>query len=40
MTYAKTQPGSNDEVDGRGLGIVDEYSSTGVFEHRVGSFGA
>ena len=39
VTYAKTQPGSNDEVDGLGLGIVDEYSPTGVFEHRVGSFG-
>jgi uncharacterized protein (TIGR03118 family) len=39
VTYAKQQAGSTDEADGQGLGIVDEYSSTGVFEQRVGSFG-
>jgi uncharacterized protein (TIGR03118 family) len=39
VTYAKQQAGSDDEAHGRGLGIVDEYSNTGVFEHRVGSFG-
>jgi uncharacterized protein (TIGR03118 family) len=39
VTYAKQPATPGPEVDGPGLGIVDEYSATGVFEHRVGSFG-
>jgi uncharacterized protein (TIGR03118 family) len=39
VTYAKQQAGSTDERAGHGLGIVDEYSPTGAFEQRVGSFG-
>jgi uncharacterized protein (TIGR03118 family) len=38
VTYAKQQAGSTDERAGHGLGIVDEYSPTGAFEQRVGSF--
>jgi uncharacterized protein (TIGR03118 family) len=40
VTFAKQQAGSTDEQDGRGLGIVDEFSANGVLEHRVGSFGS
>jgi uncharacterized protein (TIGR03118 family) len=40
VTYAKQQAGSGDEQDGKGLGIVDEYSPAGVFMGRVASFGA
>jgi uncharacterized protein (TIGR03118 family) len=39
VTYAEQQAGSTDEADGAGLGLVDEYSTAGVFEHRVGTFG-
>jgi uncharacterized protein (TIGR03118 family) len=39
VTYAEQQSGSTDEADGAGLGLVDEYSTTGVWEQRVGSFG-
>ena len=37
MRSSPTLPG--EEVHGRGLGIVDEYSPTGAFIGRVGSFG-
>jgi uncharacterized protein (TIGR03118 family) len=39
VTYAFLDPGQMIESHARGLGIVDEYSPTGVWEHRVGSFG-
>jgi uncharacterized protein (TIGR03118 family) len=39
VTYAKQSGTPGDEVHGRGLGIVDEYSPTGAFIGRVGSFG-
>jgi uncharacterized protein (TIGR03118 family) len=39
VTYAEQQAGSDDEADGAGLGLVDEYSTAGVWEQRVGSFG-
>jgi uncharacterized protein (TIGR03118 family) len=39
VTFAKQQAGSDDELAGPGLGIVDEFSPGGVWEHRVGSFG-
>ena len=40
VTYAKQQAGTDHEVHGRGLGIVDEYSPTGEFQHRVGASAA
>jgi uncharacterized protein (TIGR03118 family) len=40
VTFAKQQAGSTDELAGPGLGIVDEFSAGGVWEHRVGSFGS
>ena len=40
VTYAKQSGTPGDEVHGRGLGIVDEYSPTGAFIGRVGSFGS
>jgi uncharacterized protein (TIGR03118 family) len=39
VTYAKQPATPGPEVHGRGLGIIDEYSPTGEFLHRVGSFG-
>lgn len=39
VTYAKKGSGI-DEVDGAGLGFVDEFSATGVFEKRIASQGA
>jgi uncharacterized protein (TIGR03118 family) len=39
VTFAKQQAGSTDELAGPGLGLVDEFSPGGVWEHRVGSFG-
>jgi uncharacterized protein (TIGR03118 family) len=39
VTYAKQSDTPGEEVHGRGLGIVDEYSPTGAFIGRVGSFG-
>jgi uncharacterized protein (TIGR03118 family) len=39
VTYAKQQPGSNDEAHGRGLGIVDAYSLDGMFLGRVAQHG-
>ena len=35
VTYAKTQPGSDDEREGRGLGIVDAFATNGTFLGRV-----
>ena len=35
VTYAKTTPGSNDEVDGKGLGVVDVFLTDGTFFARV-----
>ena len=35
VSYAKQVKGSDDEADGKGLGIVDEYSTDGVLLHRV-----
>ena len=35
VTYAKTQPGSDDEVDGKGLGVVDVFLTDGTFFGRV-----
>jgi uncharacterized protein (TIGR03118 family) len=39
VTYAKQQKGSDDEVHGRGLGIVDAYSLDGNFLGRVAQHG-
>ncbi len=38
VTFAKKGSGI-DEVDGAGLGFVDEFSAAGVFEKRIGSQG-
>jgi uncharacterized protein (TIGR03118 family) len=41
VTYAKTQPGSDDEAHGPGLGFVDAYDpGTGALLQRVASRGA
>jgi len=41
VTYAKTQPGSDDEAHGPGLGFVDAYDTgTGALLQRVASRGA
>ena len=40
VTYARQQPGSNDELAGRGRGIVDVYASDGTFLARVASHGS
>jgi uncharacterized protein (TIGR03118 family) len=40
VAYAKQTPGSNDETQGKGLGIVDEYSPMGVLMGRVATHGA
>jgi uncharacterized protein (TIGR03118 family) len=39
VTYAQQTSTPGSEAHGRGLGIVDEYSPTGAFIGRVGSFG-
>ncbi len=39
VTYGKQVKGSNDELDGAGLGIVDEYSTDGQLLHRVATGG-
>jgi uncharacterized protein (TIGR03118 family) len=39
VTYAKQQPGSDDEAHGRGLGIVDAYDLDGKFLGRVAQHG-
>src|SRR5207249_3991310 len=39
VTYAKQQPGSDDEKHGRGLGIVDVYDLDGKFLRRVAQHG-
>jgi uncharacterized protein (TIGR03118 family) len=39
VTYAKQQPGSDDEAHGRGLGIVDAYDLDGKFLGRVAKHG-
>ncbi|MGW7686689.1 TIGR03118 family protein [Kribbella sp. NPDC054772] len=39
VTYAKVNPKTNDEVDGRGLGFVDEFSVDGKLITRVASRG-
>jgi uncharacterized protein (TIGR03118 family) len=39
VTYAKQTPGSDDEVDGPGLGVVDVYDPNGVFLARVATHG-
>jgi len=35
VTFAKTQPGSNDEAHGQGLGVVDVFLTDGTFFGRV-----
>ena len=40
VTYAKTQPGSNDERAGRGRGVVDAFATNGTFLGRVATHGA
>jgi uncharacterized protein (TIGR03118 family) len=39
VTYAKVDPTTHMDEHAPGLGLVDEYSLTGTFMHRVGSFG-
>jgi uncharacterized protein (TIGR03118 family) len=39
VTYAKTA-GGKDEVQGAGLGFVDEFNTSGVFQRRVATQGA
>jgi uncharacterized protein (TIGR03118 family) len=39
VTYGKQQAGSDDERDGHGLGVVDEYSPAGVLMGRVATHG-
>jgi len=39
VTYAKQPATPGPEVHGRGLGLIDEYSLSGEFMGRVGSFG-
>jgi uncharacterized protein (TIGR03118 family) len=39
VTYAKQSSTPGDELHGRGLGVVDEYSPAGAFIARVGAFG-
>ncbi len=39
VTYAKTQPGSDDERAGRGLGVVDAFATDGTFLDRVANRG-
>ncbi|TCC53255.1 TIGR03118 family protein [Kribbella capetownensis] len=39
VAYAKLDPKTNDEIAGRGLGFVDEYTVEGKFVSRVGSRG-
>jgi uncharacterized protein (TIGR03118 family) len=39
VTYAKQNPGSDDEVDGPGLGIVNVYDPNGVYLARVATHG-
>ena len=39
VTYAKTQPGGDDERAGRGLGIVDSFATDGTFLGRVATHG-
>jgi uncharacterized protein (TIGR03118 family) len=39
VTYAKRPATPGHELHGRGLGVVDQYSPTGQFLHRVASFG-
>ena len=40
VTYAKTQPGSDDEAHGHGRGVVDAFATNGMFLGRVASHGA
>jgi uncharacterized protein (TIGR03118 family) len=39
VTFAKTQPGSNDERAGQGRGIVDAFATDGSFAGRVATHG-
>ena len=39
VTYAKTQPGSDDERAGQGRGVVDAFATDGTFLGRVASHG-
>ena len=39
VTYGKQVPGSGDEADGRTLGFVDEYNTSGMLVARVASRG-
>jgi uncharacterized protein (TIGR03118 family) len=40
VTYAKTQPGSNDEAHGQGLGFVDSFdAATGILDGKVAMHG-
>jgi uncharacterized protein (TIGR03118 family) len=39
VTYAKLSTGGLDEVDGPGLGFVDEYTNFGLTVHRIASRG-
>ena len=40
VTYAKTQPGSDDERAGQGRGVVDAFATDGTFLGRVASHGS
>jgi uncharacterized protein (TIGR03118 family) len=40
VTYAKTQPGSDDEAHGHGRGVVDAFATNGMFLGRVATHGA
>jgi uncharacterized protein (TIGR03118 family) len=39
VTFAKTQPGSDDEAHGPGLGFVDVFDPSGNLLHRIASHG-
>jgi uncharacterized protein (TIGR03118 family) len=39
VAFAKTVPGSDDEMDGPGLGVVDEFKNDGTFLRRIGAGG-
>jgi len=39
VSFAKTKAGSDDEQDGAGLGVVDEFNNDGTFARRIGDGG-
>lgn len=40
VTYAKQDADKQEDVDGKGLGFVDRFSTSGILEQRVASHGA